>query len=104
LISFIVHPDYVAQPEERRSFEALLAHLARLRQEKGVWMTTPGEVNRWWRQRAAMRLVEDGEGFHLEGAGSERARVAYASEQDGRLVLQVQPVEDRAEAFVRSRP
>jgi hypothetical protein len=104
LISFIVHPDYVAQPKERRTFETLLAHLARLRQEKGVWMTTPGEVNRWWRQRAAMKVVEDGDGFHLEGDGSERARVAYASEKNGRLVFQVQPVEDRAEAFVRSRP
>jgi hypothetical protein len=104
LISFIVHPDYVAQPKERQTYESLLAHLARLRQEKGVWMTTPGEVNRWWRERAEMKLVEEGDGLHIEGAGSGRARIAYATEKDGRLVLQVQPAEDHAGAFVRARP
>ena len=47
----------------------------------------PGEVNRWWRQRAEMRLVENGHGWQVEGLGKERARVAYASEEGGRLVL-----------------
>jgi len=90
LISFIVHPDYITKPRERATYEALLAHLARLRQEKGVWITTPGEVNRWWRQRSQMRLVEAGEGWRIEGAGSERARIAYAAEKDGQLVLTVE--------------
>ncbi len=90
LISFIVHPDYVAQPRERATYEALLAHLAQLRQEKGVWITTPGEVNRWWRQRSQMKVVEDGEGVRIEGPGCERARIAYATEKDGHLVLTVQ--------------
>jgi len=58
-----------------------------LREKKDVWITTPGEVNRWWRQRAEMKLVENGEEWRIEGAGSERARIAYASEQDGRLIL-----------------
>jgi hypothetical protein len=90
LISFIVHPDYVAKPRERGVYEALLAHLARLRQESGVWITTPGEVSRWWRQRAQLKLVEDGEGPRIEGVGCERARIAYATEKDGELVLTVQ--------------
>jgi len=47
-------------------------------------------VNRWWRQRAEMRLIEDGEDVRIEGAGSERACVAYASEQNGRLTFTVQ--------------
>jgi hypothetical protein len=34
-----------------------------------------------------MRLVEDGEKWRIEGPGKERARVAYASEEDGRLIL-----------------
>jgi len=101
LISFIVHPDYVAQGSERGTYEALLACLARLKREGGVWMTTPGEVNRWWRQRAEMTLVEDGDGAHIEGPGSERARVAYATDRDGQLVLSVQAEE--VPALVRSK-
>ncbi len=87
LISFIVHPDYVMKPRERTVYETLLAHLDRIRREKSVWITTPGEVNRWWRQRAAMRLMEDGDGLRIEGAGNERARIAYATEKDGQLVM-----------------
>lgn len=85
LMSFIVHPDYIARSRERNVYEQLLNHLCGLRQEKGVWMATPGEVNRWWRQRDQMRLINDQAGLHIEGEGSERACVAYASERDGRL-------------------
>jgi hypothetical protein len=90
LVNFIVHPDYVVNPRERQLYESLLGHLSRLREEEHVWITTPGEVNRWWRQRAEMELVEDGEGWRIEGAGKERARIAYATEEGGRLVLTVQ--------------
>jgi hypothetical protein len=85
LLSFIVHPDYATTGAERKVYEALLSHLAELRQTRGVWIATPGEVNRWWRQRAAMRIVEDREGVRIEGEGSERARIAYASSVDGRF-------------------
>jgi hypothetical protein len=92
LMSFIVHPDYVTRPAERATYEALLGHLVRLKQEKNVWIATPSEVNRWWRQRAEMKLVADGRGWRIEGPGKERACIAYASEEDGRLVLTL-PVE-----------
>ncbi len=85
LISVIVHPDYVGGPRERTVYEALLAHLADLRRKQGIWIATPGEVDRWWRQRAEMKLVKDDLGWHVEGAGNERARVAYASQDEGRL-------------------
>jgi len=85
LISFIVHPDYLSGSRERTVYEALLSHLADLRKEKGIWITTPGEVDRWWRQRAEMRLVQHDLGWRIEGPGSERARVAYASQKDGRI-------------------
>jgi glycosyltransferase involved in cell wall biosynthesis len=85
LISVIVHPDYVGGSRERTVYEALLAHLAELRREKGIWIATPGEVDRWWRQRAEMKLVEDDLGWHIVGPGSERARIAYASQKDGRI-------------------
>ena len=90
LLSFIVHPDYSTVGPERKVFEELLSHLARLRQERGVWISTPGGVNRWWRQRAQMSIVEDKDGVHIEGSGSERARVGYASVVDGRLALTVE--------------
>jgi hypothetical protein len=85
LISFIVHPDYVSNPRERIVYEALLAYLADLRREQGIWITTPGEVDRWWRQRAEMKLVQDEFGWHAEGPGSERARIAYARQNDGHI-------------------
>jgi len=87
LISFIVHPDYVMEAREQEIYEELLGHLAELRKKKNVWITTPGEVNHWWRQRAEMKLVENGEELRIEGSGSERARIAYASERDGQLIL-----------------
>ncbi len=83
LISFIVHPDYVVGSRERGAYEALLAHLANLRKQKGIWITTPGEVARWWRQRAEMKLVKEKTGWCVEGPGSERARIAYVSQKDG---------------------
>ena len=85
LISFIVHPDYVGESRERTAYKALLAYLAKLREEKGIWITTPGEVDRWWRQRAEMKLVKDDLGWHIEGPGSERACLAYISQKDGRI-------------------
>lgn len=85
LISVIVHPDYVGGIRERAVYEALLAYLVELRREKGIWIATPGEVDRWWRQRAEMKLVEDSHGRRIEGEGSDRARIAYASQKDGRI-------------------
>ena len=99
LISFIVHPDYVGGSRERSIYEALLAHLADLRGEKGIWIATPGEVDRWWRQRAEMKVVKDDLGWHIEGPGSERAHLAYASEKDGRIFYSHSP---KSAEFVRN--
>jgi hypothetical protein len=90
LLSFIIHPDYVTTGPEGKVFESLLYHLAELRRMRGLWIATPGEVNRWWRERADMRIVEDEDGVRIEGRGSERARIAYATEVDGRLALTVE--------------
>ena len=92
LVSFIVHPDYITKPREWNVYKSLLAHLAQLRDEKKLWIPLSGEVDRWWRQRAKMTLVEDQHGIRIEGEGSERARVAYASEMKGRLVYTLQLV------------
>jgi hypothetical protein len=88
LVSFIIHPDYIAKSREWNVYESLLAHLAQLRGEKKLWIPMPGEVDRWWRQRAKMTLVEDDHGVRIEGQRSERARVAYAIEKDGKLAFE----------------
>jgi hypothetical protein len=90
LLSFIVHPDYIVQSREQGIYKELLGFLASLKQDKCVWTTTPNEVNRWWRQRAEMKLVETDGVWQIEGPGKERARIAYASEENGRLLFRVQ--------------
>jgi hypothetical protein len=90
LMSFIVHPDYIMSSRENRIYRQLLAHLAWLRDKKEAWVAAPGEIDRWWRQRSMMSLVGDGDSWRIEGPGSERARVAYASEKDGELVFSMQ--------------
>jgi hypothetical protein len=86
LISFIVHPDYLDSHEARSTYLALLGHLAELRAEAGVWIPLPGEVDTWWRQRSEMKLVPDGDRWHVEGVGSERARVAYATLEKDQVI------------------
>ncbi len=95
LASFIIHPDYVISNRERTAYEKLLEYLSRLRDDEGVWLPTPREVNRWWRQRAKMWLVEDDCGWRIEGEGRARARVAYASEENGELRFQIDPASNR---------
>jgi hypothetical protein len=85
LISFNIHPDYLDNPSRRNVFEALLGHLSDLRREKRVWITTPGEIARWWRQRSEMKLVKDGHDWRVEGPGSERACVGYIRQNNGRI-------------------
>jgi hypothetical protein len=87
LMNFIIHPDYVTTDREQQMYKKLLARLAQLRDEQGVWIPTPYEVNRWWRQRAQMTIVEDGNTLRIVGAGNERARIAYASEKEGQLIF-----------------
>ena len=79
LLSFIVHPDYLNKSEAQICYTGLLAELSRLRDEAGLWITLPREVDAWWRQRSEMMLVRDGLGWKIEGDGAERARVAYAT-------------------------
>jgi hypothetical protein len=87
LISVVIHPDYITSALARKTYEGLLARLVQLKAENNLWVTTPGEVNTWWRQRSQMALVEEDGQLRIEGAGKERASIAYASEKDGRLVL-----------------
>jgi hypothetical protein len=89
LLSFLIHPDYVLSRRAQEVYKALLAYLNQLRVDYGVWVTLPGEVDRWWQERSAMTLVSDGDGWRIEGPGSSRARVAYACLHGDRVVYEV---------------
>ena len=91
LVSIITHPDYLAGRRERLVYVELLRHLTDLRERGRLWIALPGEVNRWWRNRHEMSLVPDGDGWRIEGADSHRARVAYATIEDDRLVYSIAP-------------
>ncbi len=78
LISVNTHPDYLADKAGRAIYAELLDLLAHLRDERNLWAALPGEIEAWWRRRAAMRPVRrDGE-WAIEGPRDERARVALA--------------------------
>jgi hypothetical protein len=89
LISFIAHPDYLIDPRARAVYEQLLACLCRLRDEGSVWFALPGEIDSWWRSRQTMSLIADGDGWRIEGDGSERARLAYAALDGERLTYEL---------------
>lgn len=78
LISWIVHPDYVMKQRAQRTYVELLAYLSRFAVDKNIWLALPGEVNRWWRERSQMKIVEKDGRLEIEGQGHERARIAYA--------------------------
>jgi hypothetical protein len=89
LISFITHPDYLIEQRARSVYRDLLVHLSRLRTEHNLWVAVPGEIDRWWRDRQAMSLVANGASWTVEGRGSERARVAYATLRNGRVFYEL---------------
>jgi len=90
LMSFIVHPDYIKKERENRLYQQLLARLVQLREEKNLWLATPGQIDRWWRQRSKMTLVKDGDDWRIEGreanglglpcCGKEREPCLYGPE------------------------
>jgi hypothetical protein len=86
LISFIIHPDYITTDRAQNAYRDLLKELRRLHTANNVWLARPGEVNRWWRQRASMKLVQQNGHWEVEGSGKERARVAFATVEEGKLV------------------
>jgi hypothetical protein len=86
LISFIVHPDYLDTLKAKNTYTTLLGYLAELRTNAGLWIALPGEVDSWWRQRSAMRLVPSEHGWRVVGPGAERARVAYAMLKNDQII------------------
>jgi hypothetical protein len=90
LVSFLTHPDYLSERTAREVYEGLLSHIYRLCTERRVWIALPGEVDKWWRNRNRMRLVEVGEGWRVEGPDCGHARIAFASLRGEQLVCEVE--------------
>ena len=78
LVSVIIHPDYLVDDAARRVCGDLLAYVSGLRSRGETWIALPSEVDAWWRQRSRLQLVKSGGSWSIEGAGSDRARVAWA--------------------------
>lgn len=89
LISFIIHPDYNISREYRSLYEQLLNYLALVRSECDVWLALPREVAEWWRARDCMEVVRENGSWVVRGPHADRARVAFASLVDGRVVYRV---------------
>ena len=49
-----------------------------------------------------MKLVGNGCSWEIEGPGKERARVAYATEKEGRLALSVKPFLEEVSPSMRN--
>jgi hypothetical protein len=88
LVSFIIHPDYVIEPEPKSVYADLLEYLRRLRARENIWLALPSDIDRWWRARSKMWVVPDGDSFRIAGEGAERAVLAFAKHADGGLVYE----------------
>jgi hypothetical protein len=86
LMSFITHPDYLIEQRARKLYETLLGYLREYVDREKIWVALPGEVDRWWKNRQKMKLVQENGSWRIEGPDKERARIAYANLEDGRVV------------------
>ena len=92
-ISFIIHPDYNIDTGARRVYAELLQYLSDLRSQGETWIALPRDVAAWWRMRSQMNLIKAGHSWYIEGAGSERARLAWAVlDETGTLTYEFAPV------------
>jgi hypothetical protein len=89
LITILTHPDYLIEQRAQGVYGELLAHLRQVVDQRKVWLALPGEVERWWRMRRKMTLVNEGSRWRVEGPDSARARVAFATLENDRVVYRI---------------
>jgi hypothetical protein len=89
LMSFLTHPDYLMERRARTVYESLLDYLRQMVARERIWAALPGHVDRWWRARSQMKLVSRGDEWEIVGPEKERARLAYAVLDGGRLVYEL---------------
>jgi hypothetical protein len=89
LVSFLIHPDYIVEKRARGAYRDLLTFLQQLRSRERLWFALPGEVDQWWRERSGLRVIEHDGQWRIEGAGAERARLAFARAAGDHLEYEV---------------
>ena len=89
LVSFNTHPDYIMSDGCVDLYRQLLQHLTEVCAGRHAWLALPKEVDLWWRQRRQMELVSDGGQLRVRGPSSERAVVAYAPLDNGRVIYEL---------------
>jgi hypothetical protein len=89
LLSFIVHPDYIIEPEKLSIYEALLGCLRAFAEKVPIWFALPCDVDSWWRARSKMSVVNEGGSWRIEGDETKRAVLAYAKVVGGKLVYEL---------------
>lgn len=92
LMSVLTHPDYLFDDCARHVYPSLLDHLRKMIDRDKVWAALPGDVDLWWRARSQMRLVHKGSEWEIVGPEKEKARVAYAILDAGRLIYELAEV------------
>jgi hypothetical protein len=95
LMSLLTHPDYLIERRARNVYESLLDYLRQMVAREGIWAALPGDVDRWWRARNQLRLVSRGDEWEIVGPERERARLAYAALDGGRLVYELAEIPTR---------
>lgn len=90
LASFIIHPDYLAEPRSRAIYESLLGYLRESAVRNQTWFALPSAIHQWWRARSKMEVVADGDSWRIEGERAEDAVLAYAKSDGDRLVYDLQ--------------
>lgn len=73
----------------------LLEYLRQLIAVEKIWAPLPGDVDRWWRARSRMKLVQKDGSWEIEGPEAEKARIAFAAVEGDRLTYEVSPACDR---------
>ena len=92
LMQMIIHPDYIMDEPARRVYAELLGYLADLRDRGETWIALPAEIDKWWRLRNELELVNDGGSWRISGDGAEKAQIAYACLVDGKLTYELDPI------------
>ena len=92
LMSFIAHPDYLINRKNRNVYESLLKYLRQMVARENIWATLPGDADRWWRARSQMELVPHEGSWEIVGPEKERARLAFAVLDGGRLKYELAEV------------
>src|SRR5206468_2832418 len=89
LASFNTHPDYIMADGCVDIYRELLQYLTKVCADRHAWLALPKEVDTWWRQRRKMEIVSDEGRLRVAGPSSERAVVAYASLENGRVIYEL---------------